>query len=67
MKRIAILTRNDFINPEVADQNVFLATAKKPFNEIDFEVIIYEGKVIANRYGEIGDLSVINFEKLVAL
>lgn len=67
MKRIAILTKDDFINPDVADQNVFLATPKQPFNEMDFEVIIYEGKVIANRYGEIGDLSVIDFEKLVML
>lgn len=52
MKRILILTNSDFINPEKAEQSIFLATPKQPFSEIDYDVIIYEGKTVKNRFGE---------------
>lgn len=67
MKRIAILTRDDFTNDDITAQTVFQSSekAKMPFNEADFEVIIFEGQVIANRYGETGDLSTLDLDKLL--
>lgn len=67
MKRILILTENDFINPEVARQNIFKATPKREFNEIDYELIIFENQVIKNRFGDVGDLNLFDFNEFLTL
>lgn len=58
MKKIIILTQNDFTDPQTADQCVFKANLKNgriSQIEQEFDVIVYEGKTIKNRFGNIAD------------
>lgn len=61
MKRIAILTKDDFINQNVTAQRVFAEETKMPFNEMDYDVVIFEGQVVKNRYGELGKIDISEF------
>lgn len=58
MKKIIILTKEDFTDPKTAEQCLFKADLKHGSItqiEQDFDVIIYEGKVITNRFGNTTD------------
>ncbi|QNS14521.1 hypothetical protein [Mannheimia bovis] len=58
MKKIIILTKNDFTDPQTADQCIFKASLKnESISQIEqeFDVIVYEGKTIRNRFGNTSD------------
>lgn len=58
MKKVIILNREDFTDPQTADQCLFKAKLKDgDISQIEqeFDVIIYDGKTIKNRFGNIAD------------
>lgn len=63
MKKVILLNREDFTDPQTADQCVFKANLKNGYIsqiEQDFDVIIYNGKTIKNRFGNITDEADLN-------